>query len=388
MNAIPIFPGIAVLLIGAVLLVVMILLLTHSRSRPVGVAVLIALGLGLAALFFVAVPRRVVREIHDRPAAALVETLPVIWSEGMERQFQADIYPSRESAAFGLGRAAGKWILARRHSESPILLHSPDGNLSADLLIPVRLGLLDAAADLAITTSYRDTSGAAAPDVTALDLAVDEPGRTAAVTDESPASRSPLQGELRVTLSVSGQQAHRIKTLFRDVPWLVNTAAYMNEPGHQEHVVVYSLESCTSADEARRQAMQRAQKAVQARLFPGRPGRAPVAAEDLRQAGLVLDRFTQSLDGTAGKIWREALLLDTSPAKIAALRETKRTVIRAQQKTYASLLGSALGLGLIIFILYIFLNAATRGYYTWALRIVAVVVMGAISAVILMTHVL
>jgi len=63
---------------------------------------------------------------------------------------------------------------------------------------------------------------------------------------------------------------------------------------------------------------------------------------------------------------------------------TKVRGARVRHKAVASRLGSLLGLALIVLVLYIFLNAATKGYYGITLKTVAfVLVTAAIAAVTL-----
>ena len=103
---------------------------------------------------------------------------------------------------------------------------------------------------------------------------------------------------------------------------------------------------------------------------------------DPAHAQIVEDSFAQSFQGTVGKIWRHALLLDFSTDKLIGLRQVKIRTAKRAHLTYARLAGSAMGLAFLIFILYIFLNAATKGYYTIALRTAALLLILMVGAVV------
>jgi hypothetical protein len=81
----------------------------------------------------------------------------------------------------------------------------------------------------------------------------------------------------------------------------------------------------------------------------------------------------QSLEGSAGKIWRQALLVDTSAEKLKNLARQKAIIAQARKTGFAKMFFSILGLIVLITVVYVFLNAATKGYYAWSLRIAGVV---------------
>lgn len=384
MNAVPIFPGTAILLFGFIAVVILGVLLVGRRTRSTGLALSMVVAVGLLALVVLTTHRRV---RNTEPAVAVIGHTngapPALWSEGMDHRFQADIYPSQELAARALGRTVGKWMLANRSDDTHIVVRRSSPNDAPLLSAHVCSGILDRAPDLTVETLSLPSEQVAQVDENGrLEFVIGETRQREPEPGESRAMGERIQGELTVTWKAPPKGMSLMKVSFTAVPWLTNTAAYLNRQGHQHRAVVYSMESGSTAAEARSQAIQQAQQAVQARLHSGGQGRLRVTSKDLEDHNIVIDTFAQSLEGTAGKIWRQALLLDVSPEKTTALREAKRVTQVAVQKTWFSLFISGAGLGLIILILYIFLNAATRGYYTWALRIVAVVVTGAIIAVI------
>jgi len=105
-----------------------------------------------------------------------------------------------------------------------------------------------------------------------------------------------------------------------------------------------------------------------------------VTSTDVREGDLIVDQFVQGLAGSASKIWRSALLIDTSGPKISWLVDRKSHAAHSMRMTWARMIGSAVGVVALIAVIYFFLNMATRGYYEWSLRIAGVVL--AIVAVI------
>jgi hypothetical protein len=99
----------------------------------------------------------------------------------------------------------------------------------------------------------------------------------------------------------------------------------------------------------------------------------PVDSADILEGGFILDRFVQSFEGTAGKIWRQALLVDASPDKLKNLAQRKTMIARVRKRHFAGMFFSIAGLIVLITVVYAFLNAATKGYYTWSLRIAGVI---------------
>jgi hypothetical protein len=86
-----------------------------------------------------------------------------------------------------------------------------------------------------------------------------------------------------------------------------------------------------------------------------------------------VDRFAQSLEGSVGKIWRQALLIDVSGPKLAQLAGQKAREFREVKMSWARMGLSVVGVVVLISVIYFFLNMATMGYYEWSLRIAGVV---------------
>ena len=151
-----------------------------------------------------------------------------------------------------------------------------------------------------------------------------------------------------------------------------------------------SHSSATDEKTAEREAITEACSQVTQVLWEMNPnrdkflaGNLSVNPTDIESRGLILDRFSQQLYGMAGPICRNALLIDLSPAKIQPLANAKFAIVAEQQKTWARILLSFVGMAAVIALVYVFLNAATRGYYSWSLRIAAVVLLAVGVAIVL-----
>ena len=162
---------------------------------------------------------------------------------------------------------------------------------------------------------------------------------------------------------------------FVEKEWVGDFARFMNQQG-RSFLVGRSRETAMDAFEAHQEAMQDAIAQVQAALgaynVNGKEAQVLDWA-DIEQGGLVADRFVQSLQTTTGRVYREAVLLDVSADRMWRLRQKVMGQWRGQRRTWAAMAVSLAGMLAVIVAVYVFLNAATKGYYTWALRIGMVV---------------
>ena len=144
--------------------------------------------------------------------------------------------------------------------------------------------------------------------------------------------------------------------------------------------------------EANRQALENAcaqltqmlSRVTRRRSGVPKPLASRVEADDILESNLVLDRFVQSFEGSAGRIWRQALLIDGSTSKLEQLAHRKVMMARTMKMNWAKMFFTVFGLIVLITIVYVFLNAATKGYYTWSLRI-AGIVLAAIAIILLLS---
>jgi hypothetical protein len=115
------------------------------------------------------------------------------------------------------------------------------------------------------------------------------------------------------------------------------------------------------------------------RILPGGE-RLAIGPNQLQEGGFIVDTFVQSFDGSAGRIWRQAVLIDASAARLKWLDASMGRAVASIRMSWARMIGSAAGVLALIAGIYFFLNMATRGYYEWSLRIAGVLL--AIVAVV------
>jgi hypothetical protein len=191
------------------------------------------------------------------------------------------------------------------------------------------------------------------------------------------------KGRVDVYLSSRRDKLH-VPVRFTEKPWVEDFAGFANEMPDSAFVVARSQETCTSENEARELAIQDA--STQLRHLIGKKWTVPGGEElhvgpyHLQEGDFIVDTFVQSFDGAAGKIWRQAMLIDASAAKLRWLDRSMSRATASVRMSLARMIGSAVGVIALIAGIYFFLNMATRGYYEWSLRIAGVVL--AIVAVV------
>ncbi len=172
----------------------------------------------------------------------------------------------------------------------------------------------------------------------------------------------------------AGAEAHFIVK-----PWVESFGTFASGRPEQPFVIARSLGTCTSESEANQQALDDARARLTEALghYAGHRlaelGQSPISTTDVLNGGFIVDRFVQSFDGSAGKIWRQALLIDASGPKLAQLARAKMHQGREVRERWARMGFSVVGVLVLISVIYFFLNMATRGYYEWSLRIAGVI---------------
>jgi hypothetical protein len=180
---------------------------------------------------------------------------------------------------------------------------------------------------------------------------------------------------------LAGDKQASMKAEFVDKPWVDDFSGFLNTRPNSRFIIAKSAESCMTEAEANQQAVQNACTLVADMLGQTSLGISGVPVSfaqavnsaDILDGNFILDRFVQSFEGTAGKIWRQALLVDASAEKLKNLAQRKAIIARARKKSFAGMFFSIIGLIVLITVVYAFLNAATKGYYAWSLRIAGVV---------------
>jgi hypothetical protein len=380
------------LLVPASFLFVLLVILT-AKAPKVGVALIVAIVVMLVLGFFVMMPVVSHRSVHAvttvaQPVALAPPQAPSpIWSEGVEQEFEADVYPSRKAAARALGLRMA----------TPVRRAASDPNTSFEVIL-FQQGL-DRALVEEFVRSLEKRMGplkyTIAPDLR--NIRPGEVGVTLRLNQTRGAmdSWAPLgeDGHVRYTsmesalvesggiLGTAFTDANRasVAVKFVEKPWVEDFAGFANTRPDQHYIVARSNETCTSEGEANLQALNDARARLtealgthSARKSLGLP-RPAVTIKDVLMDGIVADRFIQSFAGSAGPIWRQALLIDASAEKLAWLNDRKTAELHVERVTWAGMIASAFGVLVVIVAAYLFLNMATKGYYEWALRIAGMV---------------
>jgi len=373
-----------------------IVVLKPFSKRPwLAVVVLLAVLFVLAPAFLFT-SMRLRRVVHHIPeispeliAPRSQDTTAAIWLPGIEDEFEANVYPSKRSAVRSLGLRIGQAVgrvFDTRISPSRFVLFQGAHDRS----------LLDEFGE-AITRTFPGTQWSIEPETAGVQD--DEVGIRLDFVDihthpvpwtresESEATSGTVQA------SVLSQNRHaNIKANFSEKPWVEDFSGFLNAKPNRRFIIAKSTESCMTDGEANRQALENAcaqltqmlSRVTRRRSGVPKPLASRVEADDILESNLVLDRFVQSFEGSAGRIWRQALLIDGSTSKLEQLAHRKVMMARAMKMNWAKMFVTVFGLLALITIVYAFLNAATKGYYTWSLRI-AGIVLAAIAIILLLS---
>jgi hypothetical protein len=366
------------LMFGVIALLVFFVKLCLKRPWVALIAVLALLFLLVAPVLFT-FPRTV--RVTSHPAWSSEDTMDstaAIWLPGIEDEFKANVYPSKLSAVRSLGlriKEPLQLVFGAQKLPSRIILFK--GAHANELFEEF---------GNAITRTYPGTTWTIKPETAAVQE--DEVGirldivnvQTLPAPWRGKSMNQITNGTIHASVLSTDKYAS-IKADFVEKPWVEDFSGFSNTESNSQFTIARSADSCMTEAEANRQAIDNACKQVNKML--GQVSRRlskipvhftqPVNSADILEGDLVLDRFVQSFEGTAGKIWRQALLIDASTDKIRQLAHRKASMMRAEKRTLVKVSTSIFGLIILITIVYAFLNAATKGYYVWSLRIAGIV---------------
>jgi hypothetical protein len=330
--------------------------------------------------------------ISEAPVAR-VRAVPAapIWTEGIEDQFEADVYPSKEQATAALaGQTSFLLTQVMENNTAPTAATVfGESDITVQLLNTFADKLREQC-NLAQVVVQTVLPSAMPKEPNMATIVLEMPKHQNQVHTKGSLSYALGSGTLRTRIHGTAAKALTRTAEFLEKPWVNNLGVVLNKHQDMTLAIARSNGSCTSQLEAQQQAMASARALVTEELQrlprPHTVLTRELAVSDLDTKGneLIVDRFTQSFRGTAGRIWRQAILLDLSQQKLNQVLQTKVRRSQTVHRVWIEKVGSLLGLALIVLILYIFLNAATKGYYTITLKIVAfaLVVVG-IAAVVL-----
>jgi hypothetical protein len=366
-------PMLILLLIVVVPLLIMLIRLCIKKPKYTIIFAIVPVII-LLLMFFIAIRVRVekARKISKTWELQNIVTAPVdaaspIWSEGIEDQFEADVYPSKTAAIRSIALKIGKQFR----------------NIMVGTEIPETIVIIQNSQELELVEQLRDAIIKRYPDIkcrivgSSSGFNVNEAyinfySMQNDTTRVSQGFRNTLQnGKFQATFS-NQNRSTIISVDYVEQPWVADFASFTNSQPGKHYIVAKSAETSMTPDEANLQAIHDACIQVGA-LLVNIQNPAKLNYDNLLKSGVVADKFVQSFDGTAGKIWRQAILLDVSPDKLNLLAEIISGVNRTKSKVLIRTILSVLGLFVLITIVYAFLNAATKGYYSLSLKIIGII---------------
>lgn len=298
-----------------------------------------------------------------------------IWSEGVENEYEADVYPSKLAAVRALGarmRGPIQEAAGRIDGAAKIVVFQEENERS--LIMEFEKALEEALPEISCSVA----AGTRNIDWEEIGVTLRFVG-----VDIQPAPWDASGNRKVVTGDVLANARNRdweanVRQNFIEKPWIENYARFVSDGPDRHFLTARSWEACTTENEARQQAIQDAcnqLSAIATNRLPVVPGRSPLTinSQDVQEGGFILDQFVQSFNGSAGKIWRQAMLIDTSTDKLAWLSDRKNAEVHVVRITWARMILSAFGVLVVIVAAYLFLNMATKGYYEWSLRIAGMV---------------
>jgi 4-amino-4-deoxy-L-arabinose transferase-like glycosyltransferase len=387
--------GIVPLIIIAVIALV-ILAIVKSRRPGLVVAMFMAAGLAIFLVLgiFVVHPssryETTARIDYDVTQAVDMATNDEssIWHEGVQDQMTADIYPSKHAAMLAVAKRVAddgevQRILADQNISREILVFADD---SGTAMLTELIDVLGKTLGIEGVT-YSHVQGMNDGKWAADDGSLSQMQLSIRFLFEGmTATSGPLGEKLEdgsVVMQVKGPKSlSATKVRFTEKPWVEDFSSYLTMNPTSQVFIARSTGSCTSQQQAYQLAVSDASRRVSGILKGMQadssilPADFTVTQNDLLSRHLILDRFTQRFSGMAGPIWREAMLVDISQPRLAELAQQKMALTRVARFTWARTVVTLAGMFVLICVVYFFLNAATRGYYTWSLRIALTILLG------------
>ena len=409
----PVFMLLVLLAVGAVVAVVVLLIAGGPKTRRVlGISLLVLLALaivgtlGLASLR-VSHPREIL--VAPYPTSRLPVTTrasvppdgPAMWLEDDNPEFLADVYPSaRQAARARAAQAAARLSQMAEEGKGPSIVEvAMTGRRSSDQAVT------DAVVEILGKKSRPGGQAVAATTQPARPgPPADGTARVEVAVDAGPARSVPglpgqeETGDVTFRLRTPGG-TETFTTTYVSKAWMDNFARFASRD-KRIWIVGRCDRPCATAEEAQQQAMAHVGEAVLefVRKSQGTVGgeveangaewMRDQAGEVAQRRGMVRDQFVQSFRRPyGGTLWQHAVLVNPQGGDLPMVSHEIQMAAGARRATWAWVgLSRVLSVGVVllaILLAYAFINAATKGYYVWALRIAAgVLVAGGVLLVL------
>ncbi len=405
-----------VVLAGLAVLIALVIALFNRKGRKFlaffGIALLaMSIAIVVVGLFSFRVSHPVTQEavvsrhdpgdhVHGPAGHDPAGDLGPIWSDGLEDEFQVDVYPSKRAAVLAAGRRAAETTIGRVLAgpqvsrEIALLNNNNDRFLMAELAetIQEHVGREGVTCRVLQDLGAGDWSSKNGDMLTQLNIyaKLEFEGVTTGASswDDGEETGS---GTARLTVKgpglVSAEDVH-----FVEKPWIENFAGFASRYPGREFYIARSRQSAVSSEQAGREAMDDATRIVADRLLNIQSQQEVWGSssfildqDDLTEFGFVVDKFFQCFNGSVSPIHRQAVLIEITPDRLRRLADCKLRIVRVRRRTWAGMVASLAGVMALICGVYFFLDFATRGYYTLALRILAIII--AVAGVVVMLFV-
>ncbi|HEV8290402.1 MAG TPA: hypothetical protein VGP94_00695 [Tepidisphaeraceae bacterium] len=301
-----------------------------------------------------------------------------IWKLEPDQVASADVFPSLHAAVSGLATRLVNDIRQRDRNRN-ITYFSCSGDLGTEseaLIATVMEAFPEA--KLGELTRERAATDSAALAIVAR-IQGTEPTRT-----------------LRLT-ATSGTIVFNQSANIQNKPWVydLNSFAEAN-PGHN-YILGRSSTPALSAEDARRQARRAAAREIAPLVIAGYPQLSVTPPHgdhqwiirhlenQLELGKFNRKEFVQRLNLlNSGQSYRAAVLVDASPENLRQVQSTISKEYSSSSRRVRHVGLGTVGMGLVICLVYLFLNWATRGYFQMSLRLAAFLMLIAGVLVIVM----
>ena len=394
---VPIWGGLAIA--GLAVLVIVIALLFSRRGRialgVIAAVVVIALFLG----YVVTQPSSTQSEVMIRELAQLelrqpqpapgwaqrqraevatnrtTVASPPEWLPDRDMLATADVQASQDQAMEALAARiveAGPAVTNNGWPPSNILIKVPNPIPGPSLA--AKLAARFDGLERPTITEVNGQASSQPPDGIVVDL-------TQNVTRRQSGTGTTVSGQL--SAAVRGLVGSRsVSVRFDERQWNSDLNAFLGRQSHQQWVVGRSSAPATSSAEAQQQAFAAAARQLRPMLLQrvyitDGDASALQARLESQVRSWATDQFIQSFNRPYGTVWRASVLVDANNNRLASFaneyQNGVRTASHIVQTRRLSAVASAAALVLLTFLVYLFLNTVTKGYFTNRLRATAIV---------------
>lgn len=315
-------------------------------------------------------------QVPVQEGSVYIEKDPTLWSDGLEEELTPDVYSGLDTAAYGLGIQLYDTIQAALKDETLQKIVIRDFNVPQAVQEQLRQGLSTNYPDIDIVINQQSNISPGEIHIE-LTLASGAPRRPLVIGDDVDSAfltdnfSSPKGVLTAAVLTADDKHVKEVK--YHRCIWLYDPDLFRSKVnGQGQWAVITSDEAAVTKEQAQQQVRQAAMEYLANQLQIGSRVGTAVRDSDLWDYGLVADEYSQRLVGLSGPIWRAALLLDVSPERIQTLRQQKMVVQHQARNNWIQHFLSLIGMLVLITILYVFVNAITKGYYSKTILIVSI----------------